>query len=699
MAFLRTLTFGVLLVSAQAVTPMEKVISLLEDLKKDTIEEGKTEAATYDKFACFCKDATEKKSKSITEGQDKIDTTNADIGKKTATKQDKITAHGKEQDKLEATTLKLKETTEQYNKDKAAYTATNNDLTKAVNSAKRAHKALSESKPAFIQLGVKSDVQNCLDLAMALGMVSESKHEAASSFLQVDPNDPAFKFHSDKILSIIKELQDDFQKEKDTLNEEWQKTDKTFKAEKLDLEDKIDTAEKQITKLSGEIDKLKADIAKLNEDLVTAEDNLKDDSNYLRDLTDRCEANAQAWDQRTKTRDGEVNALTKALDIINNRAKDADAAVNKRALLIHAKPAAVAKAVVETPVKAKAAAPAADVKTAPVKTVKKAISFLQASSSSRALKAQEILRDASIVLKSSLLSSAAEQIMANPFIKIKKLIQGLIDRLLEESKGEATKKGFCDTELGKSRHDRDSRFAEVYKIDTETSELEAHKKALTLEIEELGDEIKDLGDDLDKATTLRGEEKVENAKTIKDATAGGIAVGEALVVLKDFYKDAAKNTVFLQASPVDEDTQFEDLVANKGDQSASKGILGLLEVIKTDFERTTRKTEAAEKKSLEDFVNFERTSKSDIASKTTKKALDNQDLESTTSAIAANMKDLKTAQKLLDQALLNIEDLKPVCIDTGMSYAERVQKREDEITALGKALCALDPDKVESECQ
>jgi len=55
------------------------------------------------------------------------------------------------------------------------------------------------------------------------------------------------------------------------------------------------------------------------------------------------------------------------------------------------------------------------------------------------------------------------------------------------------------------------------------------------------------------------------------------------------------------------------------------------------------------------------------------------------------MKDLKAATKLLDSALKNIEDLKPVCIDTGMSYAERVQKREDEIQALKDALEALKP--------
>jgi len=441
----------------------------------------------------------------------------------------------------------------------------------------------------------------------------------------------------------------------------------------------------------------------LNEDLVSAEANLQDDSTYLRDLTDRCEANAQAWDQRTKTRKGEVDALTKALKTLNEKAKDADKAVNKRALLIHVnKPVApTAKVAVEAPVKA--VKPTVDVKKAvtevkvakAVVSAKKVVSFLQAASSSS--RAQEraiaVLREESVRLNSNVLSSLAAQIMADPFVKIKKLIQGLIERLLEESKNEATKKGFCDTELGKSEKDRDNRFADINKLDVEVEELEAHQKALELEIKELKAELIDLKADLKKATKLRGEEKSDNADTVKSATDGAVAVGEALTILKDFYKSAAKETVLLQASPVDEDAPdagFDG--ANKGRQSSAKGILGLLEVIKSDFERTVRKTEAEESKALEEFVNFERTSKSDIGAKTTKQLLDEQDLESTKSGIDESMKDLKTATKLLDGALKNIEDLKPTCIDTGMSYAERVQKREEEIKALGKALEALAPE-------
>jgi len=63
------------------------------------------------------------------------------------------------------------------------------------------------------------------------------------------------------------------------------------------------------------------------------------------------------------------------------------------------------------------------------------------------------------------------------------------------------------------------------------------------------------------------------------------------------------------------------------------------------------------------------------------------------------MKDLKTASKRLDAALKTIEDLAPTCIDTGMSFKERTQKRQEEMKALEKALCKLDTEKVEADCK
>ena len=110
-------------------------------------------------------------------------------------------------------------------------------------------------------------------------------------------------------------------------------------------------------------------------------------------------------------------------------------------------------------------------------------------------------------------------------------------------------------------------------------------------------------------------------------------MSKALLVLKVFYKQAAKAKVF---------------------------VLG--------FERTIKNTSVEEAKEAAEFVEFDRTSKADIGGKETKTELDEQDLETTKTTIKEKMEDMQTN---VDKAL---EEL-----DIGMSYEERVEKREEEI--------------------
>jgi len=237
-------------------------------------------------------------------------------------------------------------------------------------------------------------------------------------------------------------------------------------------------------------------------------------------------------------------------------------------------------------------------------------------------------------------------------------------------------------------------------LSVEIAQLEAKRDSLTTEIDELAVGITNLEGSIQSATEMRAQEKEDNLATIAEATDGLIAVTEALTILKSFYKQAAKGgSVLLQASPVDEDTSgpgFDS--AYTGKQESSSSIIGLLEVIKSDFERTVSVTKEMEKTNAADFVLFDRTSKSDVGGKSTKHLLNTEDLATTEATLTQKMTDLKTAMDLLDGALKTLEDLKPMCTDSSMTYAERVAKREEEIEALKQALCILDTEGVEPDC-
>lgn len=708
----RSLALVSVLGLSHAVTPVEKVIKLLEDMKAEVEADGTNEAAAYDEFSCFCKDQTTKKSGAITTGQDTVDTESATIQEKTATKGQHETELSERKEKQEKLTSELKATETRCSAEQAAYEANNNDLVKAISSLEGALKALGDSKPAAASfLAIRDNaIQRSLVLADALNLLETPKRKAAAAFLQqksaskVDPDDPEYKFHSQGVLDTISELLADFQKQKSVADEEWGKTDEACKDTKQSLSDEMASNEEGMSAASEAISTLTEEIGESRENLLNAEAQLKDEKLYLKDLTKLCESRAKDWDQRTQMRAGEVEALSQALAILTDRVAGADETVNQRALLqAHKRVLAVNKTSTNATASNATKTPSF-LQTVAVHTHEVELSLQM----QKVNKVVDFLQSKGQSLHSTVLSQLAAKAYQprfsatpayDPFKKVKTLIQQLVERLLKEATAEATKKGFCDTELGKANNDRDHRLTDANKLNAELAGLEAKKDALEQEIEALTTELGDLRDDLNQTSINRKDEKAANAETLKTAREGLEAVKEAIAILKTFYKQAAKVS-FLQASPVAEDTEgpgFEGSYGGK--QEASKGVIGTLEVIKSDFERTISTTTSSEKKAAADFVEFDRTSKSDIGSKETKKTLDEEDLETTKNSIAQGKSDLQTAMDLLDSALKSLEDLAPTCTDLTMPYEERVAKREQEIESLKSALCILDTDGVEEQCK
>merc|ERR1719247_922946 len=213
-------------------------------------------------------------------------------------------------------------------------------------------------------------------------------------------------------------------------------------------------------------------------------------------------------------------------------------------------------------------------------------------------------------IKSTLLTALVSQIATNPFKKITKLIQELIERLLQEAANEANQKGWCDKALADATQRRDNAVTSVDELNNEMAGLEAKRDKLTEELAVLTKEIKELKDALAKATKERADEKAESEATITEASAGLEATEMAIDILDKFYKAAANKakvdpTAFVQG-PLDDmpDAGFDAGETYGGAQGTAGGILGLLDVIKSDFERTISETEKAEAEAETDHMKF-----------------------------------------------------------------------------------------------
>merc|ERR1719405_44825 len=215
---------------------------------------------------------------------------------------------------------------------------------------------------------------------------------------------------------------------------------------------------------------------------------------------------------------------------------------------------------------------------------------------------------------------------------------------MEEANEEAEHKGWCDTELSTNEQTRKEKTEAVETLHAEIDQLEASIAKLTEDISELTKAVAELDAAMAKATKLRQEEKAKNTETIEDSKAAQTAVAQALTVLKEFYAKAAEATAFVQQPEI-----FDEPYKGMGGDSG--GVVGMLEVIESDFARLEADTSASEataQKEYEDFMNDSNVDKmaktTDIEHKSAKKA-------DQTSTLTTKKQDLEGTQKELTSAL------------------------------------------------
>merc|ERR1719456_530097 len=109
----------------------------------------------------------------------------------------------------------------------------------------------------------------------------------------------------------------------------------------------------------------------------------------------------------------------------------------------------------------------------------------------------------------------ALQVRKDPFAKVKKMIEEMITKLLEEANAEAEQKGFCDQELGTNKVTRDKLSSDIEKLQAEIEEADANIARWGEEIAQLTTEVAELDKAMGEATDARNAEKEKNTQTIE----------------------------------------------------------------------------------------------------------------------------------------------------------------------------------------
>jgi hypothetical protein len=662
---MKMIGFVLCALSAQAtqlnagVTPVQKVITMMQEMKAKAAAEKEAEIKIYEEYEDWCKNtATDKKHEIIT-STDAIGRAEAAIEKHTA-------AEAKLTDEIAAVNADIAQwqgdhaaATEVRETEKADYDKTHADYSESIDALGRAIVALKKAmtSPAQAMMMIQTMVTTRRIPGAVKPLIAALMQAEDLDELDQPTNPPvaAYEAQSGGVVEMLEKLLEEFRGEISKLEKEEMETKHAYDLLALSLSDQIKVGEKEAAKKEKGLGEHKVANGEAKAALAQHTADKKADEEYLADLETQCTLKGEAFETRQKMRGEELEALQKAIEIIESKVSgNAD-------------------------------------KHLPGLIQQPSFTLLRSRTQSQNFKitrAAQMLTDKAAKLGSQRLSLLAVKVENSAFDKVIGMIKDLITKLQEEAAAEGEHKAWCDGELKENKLTRDAKTEEVDTLSSTVDKLKATLKRLADSIAANSAAMAELDAAMLEATETRQKEKAKNEETIADAKEALEAVAQAMKILKEFYAKAAGGEEFLQGPAEDAPPSFEN-EAYGGQQGASKGVIGMMEVIHSDFARLEADTSADEATAAKEFETFMDESAKDKE----QKRLDNLDMSRETTAkerdLGATQKDLSQTQEELDAALAYYEKLKPDCIEEQVSFEERAQMRQEEIDSLNEVYTIL----------
>jgi len=256
---------------------------------------------------------------------------------------------------------------------------------------------------------------------------------------------------------------------------------------------------------------------------------------------------------------------------------------------------------------------------------------------------------------------------ADPFKKVKNMIRGMIEKLLNQADAEATKKAYCDKEMAETKFKVGDKTDAIQKLSVKIDVMAAESKKLKGEVATLQKELGALARTQAEMDKLRIKEKATYQKNKPETEAGIKGVKAALKVLRDYY---AQN----------------DKTAQSG---AGGGIIGMLEVVESDFSKGLAELIAGEEASAAEYkkaTNENNLTKAAKEQDVKYKTKDHVGLDKSITELKADRSGVNDELSAINQYFAGI---KKECVAKPEPYEEKVKRRNAEIAGLKDALETL----------
>jgi hypothetical protein len=637
-----------LLVGALAaeVSPVQKVIQLLDELKGKVAADLEADSKLMDEYSAWCDEEANAKEDAITSSKRTISDLSATIADAKATILTLTSSIDGLSMKVSAEETELANAKSIRDEEHAVYLASEKELSETVDSLERASTVVKNNL-GLMQGRVATAVQ-----AMAAGLhkvieaswVNDHERSVVQSLLQASDGDEqtpvAYTSSSGGIVDTLTDMRDKAEESLSSTRKEEMDAAHSYALLQQGLEDSIAVAKKQLTEDTLMRSTTEEELHGAGAELAETEKVLSTDTAYLAELKQSCESKAVQWSARKKSAAEEMAAIEQAKSTLSEGVPT----------------------FLQTGARVKASADGED-------AVRD--------------RAAKLLRGLARKEQNYALAQLAIRVRSDPFGKIRGLIEEMISKLVKEAAEEADQKQFCDEETSESKAKQADLSGKLEKSAARIQKAEAGKAKATEEMKHLSTEIAEIDAGQAKATMVRAEQHEEFLKASQDAKDSAAAVAKAIDVLSEYYSKAAS---FVQVG-VQSHTWQPALGGAKSDVGST--IVSILENCESNFAQMLAEQEADEASAVESYEKLTQDNKVAKAEKTADVEGKENELKQLEVAVGNYKENKATTSSELDAVLAYLDKLKPQCETKALSYAEQKAKRDAEISGLKEALTVL----------
>jgi FtsZ-binding cell division protein ZapB len=638
--------------------PVTKVINLLKDMVEQMEKEAEEDEEVYEAMGCWCETNDKAKTKAIADGEAEINRLVAFIEECTGNSARLVTEIANLEKEVAKNSDALDKATALRKKELAEFNAAEKEMLGTATSLKSAVVVLSKHHSAAASLiQTEASTSSTMEAAQVLTslkhvmhknteMVKEmfTPHQRKKMAAFVQNSHHSLAPASGEIFGMLQAMKESVEQNLANAQKDEAESQADFESLKAAKSEEIAAGTELGDTKEQELATTDEKNAQSKESLTATRETLAADTKFLANLKEQCENMDQEFEERTKTRQGEIEACSKALSFLSS--DEAHALFSKT------------------------------------------LGFVQVTSTSHSHKRAKVLnalRQASRRFRDPRLSVLAMRAKIDAFTEVKKSISDMIEALKKEKQDEIKHKDFCVEELNANERDTEMKERDRADLEAKIDDLTLTVESLTKELEALKAEVADLTVQMKHAGEDREKQNKEFQTVVADQRATQKLLEAALGILKGFYEKAALMQERADAGDLDGQAPppgFKSYEKNK----KSGGVMGMMQGIIDEakgLEAEAIRGEEDSQKAYEEFVQDTNDSLSaltkDVTSKTDMKAKAEQEKVEAETEHASVMENLESLSG-------ENADLHKSCDFTLKNFDVRQSARDDEIEALKQAL-------------